>query len=573
MASEKTYPVTINFKETTIYKASKATGKIVVAKINTQLISYDRTYSKGSPIDYKITLKDKSGNALKGQKITYSINGNSFSQLTDTNGQIKPDFTNQTGDSFKISANYGGNNKYKATSKTNVITILDETGVVFVDDGLPNSEIQTILDTAADGSNVEFLGDSYFNIALNIKKPLNIYSNDKTILNAKANNPTLIISANEVNITDFVICGNSGDAVVIKNANNVVLFDNSITNHLDESKIEKYVDGSLMIPGYGVTISNSTNVKVNQNNIEAFESGIFAEYSSDIVIDNNTVVENNYGVKYGFGVANTNITNNEIRSSVGLIIMTVPEGPTGYGIYLNNSAVNVTINKNHIYNNFIGISLDANYSTGIVITQNTITDQILEGIRFNAGYDLAENAVEPHVTDNAIYRNARGPSMMILGEMSANPFGIYGPGQWNESLRLKIEPNWYGTNQIITWDNDTGYVGYGTMCPRISTSEIKFNEITYNDGAYEIEFYKNGVKADNLPEFDLFATLNWGSDKAVEVNFDVVNGVGSFVFDSEDYIATNNTISITVATLIDSTSRVPKIIYSYDVPESEIPAK
>ena len=53
--------------------------------------------------------------------------------------------------------------------------------------------------------------------------------------------------------------------------------------------------------------------------------------------------------------------------------------------------------------------------SSIVITQNTITDQVLEGIRFNAGYDLALNAVKPFVTDNAIYRNARGPSMMILG--------------------------------------------------------------------------------------------------------------------------------------------------------------
>ena len=326
-----------------------------------------------------------------------------------------------------------------------------------------------------------------------------------------------------------------------------------------------------MIPGYGVKILNSTHINVYQNNIESFESGIFAEYSSDIFIDDNVITENNYGVKYGFGVANTQIINNEIRFCVGLIIMTVPEGPTGYGIYLNNSAVNVTINKNHIYSNFIGISLDANYSTGIVITQNTITDQVLEGIRFNAGYDLAENAVEPHVTDNAIYRNARGPSMMILGEMSANPAGIYGPGQWNDSLKLKIEPNWYGTNQIVTWDNDTGFVGYGTMCPRINTSEIKFNEITYSKGSYEVAFYKNGIQASNLPEFDLFATLNWGSNNAVEVNFKVINGVGSFTFNSSDYNATNNTISITVATLIESTSRVPNIIYYYEVPESEIP--
>ena len=571
LSDEKTYPVTVTYKGTSIYKASKATGKIVISKLNADLGVYNRTFSKDSQIDYKITLKDESGNAIGNQEIRYSINGENFTQLSDNNGQIKLDFTNKSGNSFDISASYDGNYKYNQAFKTAKIIIINETGIVFVDSDLPNSEIQDIFDSASNRSNIEFLGDYYFDIALNINKPLNIYSNDRTILNAKADNPTLMINSDDVNITNFVIAGNSGDAVVINDADNIVLFNNSITNNLDEDKIPSYVDGSLMIPGYGVKIINSTNVNVYQNNIEAFESGIFAEYSSDIIIDDNVITENNYGVKYGYGVANTQIINNEIRFCVGLIIMTVPEGPTGYGIYLNNSAVNVTINKNHIYSNFIGISLDANYSTSIVITQNTITDQVLEGIRFNAGYDLAENAVEPHVTDNAIYRNARGPSMMILGEMSANPAGIYGPGQWNDSLKLKIEPNWYGTNQIVTWDNDTGFVGYGTMCPRINTSEIKFNEITYNNGSYEIVFYKNGTPASNLPEFDLFATLNWGSNNAVEVNFNVVDGVASFKFNSTDYNATNNTISITVATLIDSTSRVPKIIYYYEVPDSEIP--
>jgi hypothetical protein len=80
--------------------------------------------------------------------------------------------------------------------------------------------------------------------------------------------------------------------------------------------------------------------------------------------------------------------------------------------------------------------------------------------------------------------------MMILGEMSANPEGIYGPGQWNESLRLKLDPNWYGTNTLVTWDYDTGVVGYGTMCPRISTTAIKFDNLTCNSpGNYSIVFY------------------------------------------------------------------------------------
>ena len=326
------------------------------------------------------------------------------------------------------------------------------------------------------------------------------------------------------------------------------------------------------MPGYGVKVSNSSGVMMYGNYLSLFESGIFAEYSSDLLIDNNTLRENNYGVKYGFGVANTEITNNEIFNQIGLYIMTVPEGPTGYGIFLNNSAVNVTINHNHIYANHLGISLDANYSTGIVITQNTITDNVLEGIRFNAGYDLAENAVLPHVTDNAIYRNARGPSMMILGEMSANPFGIYGGGLLDPSQKLQLEANWYGTNNLVTWDNDTGVVGYGTMCPRINTTNIEFNMTFNSPGNYSIRFYKNGEFDANLPEFDMFATLNRGTDKQVEAVFDVVDGVGTFTFDSSNFNSTNNVIEISIGSLIDSTSRVFKVTYLYEVPEGEIPA-
>lgn len=252
--------------------------------------------------------------------------------------------------------------------------------------------------------------------------------------------------------------------------------------------------------------------------------------------------------------------------------MTVPEGPSGYGIFLNNSAVNVVINNNHISKNHLGISLDANYSTGIVITQNIISDNVLEGIRFNAGYDLAENAAEPVVTDNAIYRNAVGPSMMILGEMSANPEGIYGNGLYNASDKLQLASNWYGTNTLVTWDYDTGVVGYGTMCPRINTTAIKFDNLTYNSpGNYSIVFYKNGEIASNLPEFDMYATLNRGTAKEAEVNFNVLNGVGTFNFNANNYDDVNNIIEISVGSLLDSTYRTFKITSKYEVPQSEIP--
>ncbi len=569
-ATENSYTVNVNYKGTGIYKASKATSKIVVSKIPTQITSYNKTYSSDTQKDYQVTLRDNSGMVLANQNILFKLNGESFAKSTDSNGMASISLNLNEG-SFDIITEYGGNDKYKAVSKTNKITISDKLSTVFVDEGLPNAEIQNIINLALTGSNIEFLGDSYSDIALTVDKDLNIFSSRSTSLNGKSNNPVFTISADNVNLTGFSINGKSGDAVVVDSANNVNIVDNVITNVLDSSKISSYDDGTVNMPGYGVFISNSTGVRLSKNSITLFESGIFAQNSSNFVIDNNTLRKNNYGIKYGFDVANTEILNNEITEQIGLYIMTVPEGPSGYGIFLNNSAVNVTINHNHIYENHMGISLDANYSTGIVITQNTITDNVLEGIRFNAGYDLAPNAVEPHVTDNAIYRNARGPSMMILGELSANPFGIYGNGLYNPEDKLKLEPNWYGTNNLETWDNDTGIVGYGTMCPRINTTNIQFNMTCNSLGNYSIKFYKYGELDSNLPVFDMFATLNRGTDKEVEVIFDVINGIGTFTFDSSKFDSAGNVIEISIGSLIDSTSRIFKVTYRYDVPENEIP--
>ena len=559
--NENKYSVDIIYKGTSIYKSSKTTSYVNVEKITTSILSYDRTYSKNLDKNFSVILKDASGNLLSDENILFNYNNKSIMKTTDNNGEAGFNLDINSSGAYNIEVKYGGSEKYKTSQITNHITISNQTDTIFIDSSLENLQIQSIINQADDFNSIEFLGNSYSDISLTINKSLNIYSKNSSVLNGKLNSPIFQILSSNANISNFSLISNSDDAIRLVNAKNAAIFENNISNKLEESKLNEYMQSTISLPGYGISIINSTDISISKNNISFFESAVYSEYSSKLVISNNTLFKSNYGIKYGYGVSNTEIFNNEIVNNIGLYIMSVPEGPRGYGIFLNNSAVNVSINKNHIFSNHIGISLDANYSTGIVITQNTFTDNVLEGIRFNAGYDLAENAIKPLVTDNAIYRNAKGPSMMILGELSANPEGIYGNGLYNDSFKLQLDANWYGTNQITTWDNDTGNVGYGTMCPRINTSEIKFNNISFDGENYVVEFYKNGILASNLPVFDLFVTLN----REVELNFNVVNGVGKFNFKSDDFKSDNNTFEITVSSLINSTSRVPKIIYTYDV--------
>ena len=570
-ASEKSYSVAANYKGTGIYKASKATGKIVVSKITTNLESYDRTYSKNSSDDFIVTLKDSSGNSLSGQLITFNVLGNVYNKTTDENGQVKINVASLGENTFDIVTNFAENSKYKSVSNTNKITITDKLNTTFIDTNLSNVAIQQIIDDS-EYVNIEFLDDTS-GVALTINRASNIYSAKKSLLNGMNGSPVFTINADNVNVTNLTIKSNGNSAVLINASDNICLKDNYILQNLNESLIDSYVDGSLLMPNYGIHILNSNNVFVLNNYISVFESGVFAEYSSNLYIEDNVLRENNYGVNYGYGVSDTLINHNTITESTGLYTMLVPEGPSGYGIFLNNSAVNVTITKNNITYNHIGISLDANYSTGIVITGNLISDNILEGIRFNAGYDLANNAVEPIVTDNAIYRNARGPSMMILGELSANPGGIYAAGAVNDSEKLCLDANWYGTNSILTWDNDTGIVGYGTMCPRIKTYEIKLSECNYiSPGTYSVSFTKDGKLDTNLPRFDIYAILNRETNNACEINFDVINGVGQFSFNVSDFKSDSNIIEFSVISINDDSNRLYKVFYTYNVSNSEISA-
>lgn len=565
----KAYPIKITFEGTDKYSSSSSTIYANAKKADAVITSYDKTFSKGSNQNFTITLSDEFEKAMTNQNIIFSFNGQNVTRTTDSNGRCGVNLASDVA-SFDIVTTYPGNDEFNSISVANKVTVLGTDNIVYVDAGLPNDEIQRILDSCSNGNAVEFLGSSYDDVSLTVSKQLNVLSQVDTVLLADEESPAFKISSSNVIISDFTINANSYDAIIV-NGNNVNIKNNKISNVLDESKKDDYYESTIPLPGYGINISNSKNVHVLNNEISLFESGVYAEESNKLSIKNNILKENNYGIKYGFGVEDTEIDSNLIIQSIGLYTMEVPEGPRGYGILLNNSAVDVKITNNNLSWNHMGISIDCNGSTGILVTRNVITDNVLEGIRFNAGYDLAPNPVDPVITDNAIYRNARGPSMMILGEMSANPAGRYGPGEWDDDAKLHIDPNWYGVNQLRTWDNETGIVGIGTMCPRIKTSEIKFNEIVcQSPGKYSVTFYKNNETASNLPEFNLFATLNRGTSNEEEVEFIITDGVGAFAFDSAKFNKGNNVIEISVGSFNDE-DRTYKAFYTYNVPESEIP--
>jgi hypothetical protein len=87
-----------------------------------------------------------------------------------------------------------------------------------------------------------------------------------------------------------------------------------------------------------------------------------------------------------------------------------------------------------------------------------------------------------------------------------------------------------------------------------------------------VNFYNKGVVATALPDFNIYFTLNYNTSSAKEVEVTVHNGVGTFSFNSTNYISANNLILGSAGSLYDS-DRTYYASYDYIVPPEEIPTK
>ena len=329
--------------------------------------------------------------------------------------------------------------------------------------------------------------------------------------------------------------------------------------------MNEYNSGKTLLPGNGIEILNSQDTIIENNTITYFYNGIYLNGAKNTTIEKNTITKNNFGVEFDKDSSNTLIHDNDINENIGFNTMELIEGLYGYGISIRHSGVNITITNNRINNNYMGVFIDAKNCSGIVITSNEISNSTIEGLTVNENYTYAPGA-SLVVENNAIYNNAKGPSLIILGEVSANPNGIYGPGEWNASLKLQLGANWYGTNKYTTWgENNTGS---GTICPRIHTTLIPYNITCISAGKYQVTFYNNGSIASMLPDLTTYFVLNYYTDKQEVVEVLVHEGQATFEFKAENYNDTNNIIE---GFSVFEEDRPKSVIYTYNVPDSEIP--
>ncbi|MBI4814058.1 MAG: right-handed parallel beta-helix repeat-containing protein, partial [Methanobacterium sp.] len=306
---------------------------------------------------------------------------------------------------------------YKETyTKSEVISGV----IVYVQDasyytGSVNDKIQTILDNAASGSNILFLGQLYENLHLVLNKQLNLISNVGTKISSSDSSAVFLINgtqASGTSIKGFIIINTgTGSGIVINNTNNVTISNDEISSTsgtavlLNGSSNTIIRSSSIHDSTTGISVSGSTGTQVNESNIYSNTDGIVIENSENTSTSQNQITGN---TKNGVSVNNSNnttINGNTIKKNGNT-------ATNGNGIYLENST-NINISFNEINENFYGIT--ANNVTNATISTNTISNNARDGILLTTAVKnitIASNTIQSN--DNGINVNCVNENISIL---------------------------------------------------------------------------------------------------------------------------------------------------------------
>ena len=125
LTNKKSYSVKVTYAGSTNYKPISKTGKIVVktgskkSKITAKNIKVKKNAKK--IFSLKLTALD--GKAISKQKITVKINGKTYVAKTNSKGVAKVTVKLNSPKKYNVSMKFLGNKLFKASSKTNTITV------------------------------------------------------------------------------------------------------------------------------------------------------------------------------------------------------------------------------------------------------------------------------------------------------------------------------------------------------------------------------------------------------------------------------------------------------------------
>ena len=118
-----TYTFAVSFLGDDDYNGSFVVAKIVVQKQKGSLTVPAKTYKASATKTLTATFKSASGKVVSGKKITFTVNGKSYSATTNSKGVATVKVSLNKKGTYSFTAKFAGNSMYAAISKTAKLTI------------------------------------------------------------------------------------------------------------------------------------------------------------------------------------------------------------------------------------------------------------------------------------------------------------------------------------------------------------------------------------------------------------------------------------------------------------------
>ena len=319
----------------------------------------------------------------------------------------------------------------------------------------PNGEHQTIesaLDVANEGDTIEVHGGVY-PAPLYIEKSVTLLGIDNPVIDGVGKGSLVIITAPDVHLEGFTI-RNSGISIITEDTGIVVQASNVnvVNNRVEDVLYGIYfaaADGGIAQGNYvrchdleisrrgdGMRVWYSKNILLDSNTITNCRDTLIW-YTDGIIIQNNMIDSNLYGLHFMYS-DNATIQNNTIsNNSVGIYMMYSEtiiatdnsilwnRGASGYGIAFKDSNY-ISVENNAIIGNQSGLYIDNSPMLPDVITLFKGNFFAYNDIGVSALPSVARNAFQ----SNAFIDNIQQASTLGRGDLLKNMWQVDGIGNY-----------------------------------------------------------------------------------------------------------------------------------------------
>lgn len=357
-----------------------------------------------------------------------------------------------------------------------------------------------------------------------------------------------IYNSNNVSIINNTVFNNSGNAIYVYYSNVTLIENNIFANnhdavHMGFSNFTVQENNISNNTNNGIFTRNSSGTFLNNTISNNKERGIYIDQSKDVFIINNTISNNNREGILIYSADNVTITNNTFNNG-GLNILQLNKNYTIKDNIVNGKPLQYVFNQTNVVIENAG-QVIVTYSQDVIIKNVNLSFVTLGAI---IGYSNNISMI-----NNTIFNN--------------NLYGIYDYNNFNFSIINNSISNCnYGiqiikSNKISVINNTVSNCDYGVRLGL--TVNLNLTKNTFNNCGLDLmgddTFYYNHVVAGNIVNGK---PLQYVYDKAnvtiedagqvivaysLEITIKNVNlsnaSVGAFIYNSNNVILTNSTIS------------------------------